>query len=145
MRARARARTHRRRRRTQRPRMRRRPAERSPPQCARGPGVAHTLDKLVTEAVFHAPMFALKADAELNACEPIHATLGGGGKCLHASARMRARARTHTSARTHARLGAYVAHARLGDTRVRRSAYGAGRVHVLYIHTDPFLCVGPWL
>jgi hypothetical protein len=29
-----------------------------------GPGAAHTLDKLDTDAVFHAPMFALNADAE---------------------------------------------------------------------------------
>ena len=35
-----------------------------------GPEAAHTLDKSVTEAVFHAPMFALKADAEKNACAP---------------------------------------------------------------------------
>jgi len=27
---------------------------------------------VVTEAVFHAPMLALKADAEENACEPSH-------------------------------------------------------------------------
>ncbi len=31
-----------------------------------GPEAAHTLDKSVTEAVFHAPMFALKADAWTN-------------------------------------------------------------------------------
>ena len=49
---------------TQRPRMRRRPTERSPPRCARGPEVAHTRYNVVTRAVFHAPMFALKADAE---------------------------------------------------------------------------------
>ncbi len=35
-----------------------------------GPEAAHTLDNVVTEAVFHAPMFALKADAESKACEP---------------------------------------------------------------------------
>ena len=29
-----------------------------------GPKAAHTWDNVVTEAVFHAPMFALKADAE---------------------------------------------------------------------------------
>jgi hypothetical protein len=29
-----------------------------------GPRAAHTLDKSVTEAVFHAPMSALKADAK---------------------------------------------------------------------------------
>ncbi len=46
-----------------------------------GPEAAHTLDKSVTRAVFHAPMFALKADADSNAC---NATLGGGVKCSHA-------------------------------------------------------------
>ncbi len=29
-----------------------------------GPEAAHTLENVVTRAVFHAPMFALKADAE---------------------------------------------------------------------------------
>jgi len=29
-----------------------------------GPEAAHTLYNVVTRAVFHAPMFALKADAE---------------------------------------------------------------------------------
>jgi hypothetical protein len=33
------------------------------------PEAAHTKDKSVTEAVFHAPMSALNADAESNACE----------------------------------------------------------------------------
>jgi hypothetical protein len=120
------ARRHRRRRRAQQPRMRRRPTERSPPRCACGPEAAHTEDNVVTEAVFHAPMFALKADAERNACEPINATLGGGVKCSHTSARMQSRQRTSTSACTHARLVAYMAHIRLGGTRVRRSAYTAG-------------------
>ena len=31
---------------------------------AAGPGAAHTEDNVVTDAVFHAPMFALNADAE---------------------------------------------------------------------------------
>jgi hypothetical protein len=37
---------------------------------AAGPEAAHTLDKSVTRAVFHAPMFALNAFASKNACEP---------------------------------------------------------------------------
>ncbi len=37
---------------------------------AAGPGAVHTEDKLDTDAVFHAPMSALKADAEWNACVP---------------------------------------------------------------------------
>ncbi len=36
---------------------------------------AHTVDSVVTDAVFHAPMSALKAYALLNACEPT--TRGG--------------------------------------------------------------------
>jgi hypothetical protein len=61
--------------------MRRRPTERTPPRCARGPEAAHTVFNDVTEAVFHAPMFALKAVADSNACEP---TLGGGERRSHA-------------------------------------------------------------
>ncbi len=34
------------------------------------PEAVHTPRNVVTEAVFHAPMFALKADAESKACEP---------------------------------------------------------------------------
>jgi hypothetical protein len=37
------------------------------------PKAAHTLDMSETRAVFHAPMFELKADATPNACEPNHA------------------------------------------------------------------------
>jgi len=37
---------------------------------AAGPRAAHTEDNVVTRAVFHAPMLALNADAELNACAP---------------------------------------------------------------------------
>jgi hypothetical protein len=36
---------------------------------------AHTEDSVVTDAVFQPPMFALKANAEANACEPT--TRGG--------------------------------------------------------------------
>ena len=37
---------------------------------AAGSGAAHTWFNVVTRAVFHAPMFALNADAEPNACAP---------------------------------------------------------------------------
>ncbi len=37
---------------------------------AAGPGAAHTWFNAVTDAVFHAPMSALNADAEENACAP---------------------------------------------------------------------------
>ncbi len=36
---------------------------------AAGPTAAHTLFNVVTDAVFHAPMFALNVDALENACE----------------------------------------------------------------------------
>ena len=41
-------------------------------RAARAGNAAHTWDNEVTAAVFHAPMFALNADAEENACEPSH-------------------------------------------------------------------------
>jgi hypothetical protein len=37
---------------------------------AAGPGAAHTPYNVVTDAVFHAPMFALNTDAWPNACAP---------------------------------------------------------------------------
>jgi hypothetical protein len=35
---------------------------------------------LVTDAVFHAPMAALKASARKNACEPTNAQVDGGAE-----------------------------------------------------------------
>ncbi len=71
---------------------------------------AHTWSMFDTEAVFHAPMFALNADAALNACEPRPPAVDAAdGRRSHVSARMRARpiAHAHTRApnrtRTHAR------------------------------------------
>jgi hypothetical protein len=83
------------------------------------PKAAHTKYNVVTEAVFHAPMFALKADAESNACAPSNATLGGGGKCSHASARMRARQRAHTHERAHARAHAWARTWRMSASATR--------------------------
>ncbi len=37
---------------------------------AAGPEAPHTPDNVMIDAVFHAPMFALNADAEENACAP---------------------------------------------------------------------------
>jgi hypothetical protein len=45
---------------------------RPPRWRAAGRTAAHTEEKEVTDAVFHAPMFALNADAIWNACEPSH-------------------------------------------------------------------------
>ncbi len=84
---------------------------------AAGPGAAYTEDNVVTAAVFHAPMFALNAFAELNACTPKpHAVdadvMGSDGLGLRVSGRARStsppmRAHTadpspsHTGARIH--------------------------------------------
>jgi hypothetical protein len=95
------ARAHRRRRRAQRPALHRRPAERVPRAVARQPGpkkAAHTFVNVVTAAVFHAPMFALNADAAWNAWEPGHprSTPSEG-------ARMCRRGCAGAESRTHAR------------------------------------------
>ena len=45
---------------------------RPPRWSAAGRKAAHTAPKEVTDAVFHAPMSALNADASANACEPSH-------------------------------------------------------------------------
>ncbi len=68
--ARTRAHTLRRRRRAQRPRNASTTERAQSAAVREGPKAAHTLDTDVTCAVFHAPMFALKADADWNACEP---------------------------------------------------------------------------
>jgi hypothetical protein len=112
-----------------------------------GPKAAHTASIVVTEAVFHAPMFALKADARKNACEPINATLGGGGRCSHALARMRARPRTHTSARAHACTLASARTRRMSASAIRacndrRTGQGVG-MECISIPIHP--CVSPWL
>ncbi len=48
-----------------------------------GPGAAHTEAKKVTRAVFHAPMFALNADAEVNACAPKPHAVHADGEGSH--------------------------------------------------------------
>ncbi len=42
---------------------------------------AHTRSMLFTDAVFHAPMAALKTVAVLNACEPTNAKVDSGAEC----------------------------------------------------------------
>jgi hypothetical protein len=46
------------------------PTERVRHVACRRPKAVRTRHRLDTDAVFHAPMFALNADAEANACEP---------------------------------------------------------------------------
>ena len=84
-----------------------------PPAVARRPGpkAAHTAPNVVTPAVFHAPMFALNADAEANACAPSHPRSTPTGRRSHVSARMRARPISHAHARAHGRNRGACAHA----------------------------------
>ncbi len=111
-----------------------------------GPEAAHTKDKSVTRAVFHAPMFALKADAFSNACEPrTRRSAAAGSARTRWRGCGRAHAHTRARARMHKRFGACVAHVRLSATRVRRSAYREGCLYRMYINTDPSVRVGPWL
>ncbi len=49
---------------------------------AAGPGAAHTAYNEVTDAVFHAPMLALNADAEVNACAPKPHSVDADGQGL---------------------------------------------------------------
>jgi hypothetical protein len=61
---------------------------------------AHTLVKPVNDAVFHAPMFTLNADANRNACEPNH-TGSAPTECAHTFRRGYMCARTHAHACTY--------------------------------------------
>jgi hypothetical protein len=92
------------------------PAERVPPAVARrrAEKAAHTEDNVVTAAVFHAPMFALNADAYWNACAPSHERSAPTGTRSHGSARMPNRTRTRARARTQ-HVRACVRRARIGD------------------------------
>ena len=72
---------------------------------------------MVIDAVFHAPMFALNADAELNACAPSHPRSTADGKalaCVGADACAPDRTRAHARARTQ-HAGACVRRAGIGD------------------------------
>ncbi len=63
---------------------------------------AHTWDNEVIDAVFHAPMFALNADACENACAPtphaVHSRREGARMCRRGC--VRTRSQTRTRART---------------------------------------------
>ncbi len=86
-------------------------------RAARAEETAHTPFKSVTRAVFHSPMFALNADAKLNACVPSHPRSTAGRRRLHVWARMRARPieHAHTRAKGRSSWGAWVRRARIGD------------------------------
>jgi hypothetical protein len=114
-----RARAHRRSRRAQPPAPHRRPDRARPAGGGTVPGrkAAHTQCNVVTAAVFHAPMFALNADAEANACKPNHTRSTPTERarmCRRGCAG--ARSHTRTRARTRAQhVGACVRRARIGD------------------------------
>ncbi len=74
---------------------RRRPTEGVRNRGAPKAAVAPTSDKFVTLAVFHAPMFALNAFPELNACAPSRTRSTPNGECSHCSTRIRALPNTH--------------------------------------------------
>ncbi len=100
---------------------------------------AHTSWNDVTRAVFHAPMFALKAVAEKNACDSTARGRRRREVLVH-SVRMRVhphtRARTHTHAWTHtsARMWCNV---RLGDVLTYEEECVKDRVQLykMYINT----------
>ena len=86
-------------------------------RAARAGKAAHTSAKLVIRAVFHAPMFALNAGADWNACAPNHprSTLSGKAlACVGADAWPPDRTRAHARARTQ-HAGACVWRAGIGD------------------------------
>ncbi len=122
-------RARRRRRRAQRPRR-----IDDPPSASRrggappGPKAAHTTTNVVTDAVFHAPMFALNAVAAMNACEPSHPqSTPPEGACTCRRGCVGAQSNTHT----HTRTGAARGRARMGAARARVCA---ARPHRRSVH-----------
>ena len=75
-----------------------------------GPKAAHTRSNVVTDAVFHAPMFALNADAEESACAPSPPRSTPTRRRSHVSARI-ACAPDRTRTRAHARTRGARVHA----------------------------------
>jgi hypothetical protein len=82
-----------------------------------GPEAAHTSANEVTRAVFHAPMFALNADAYWNACEPSHprsTPTEGARMCRRGYMRAQSHAHARARARTQ-QVDACVRRSRMGD------------------------------
>ncbi len=114
-RLRTRARAHRGSRHAQRPTPHRRPGRERPAavarrlrwRAARAEKAAHTSDKVVTRAVFHAPMFALNVLALVNACEPSHprSTPTERARMCRRGCKGPNRTRTHTHAHMDAARG----------------------------------------
>jgi hypothetical protein len=76
----------------------------------RRPEAAHTVYKVVTDAVFHSSMFALNADAEKNVCKPNHTP-----STPTESARKFSEAYTHTHPHTWTSACLHVWCMRIGD------------------------------
>jgi hypothetical protein len=97
----------------------------------------------MTRAVFHAPMFALNADAEWNACEPYHPRSTADGKRSHVSARMRGRPIAHAHARARTQhVGACVRRARIGDPFVLVARRACIWIHACIMYRDTYtVCV----
>ena len=97
---------------------------------------AHTAYMFDTDAVFHAPMFALNAAADWNACEPSHTRstpTDGARMCRRGCVGAQSNTHTRVRARTQ-HVGACVRQARIGDpfVRVARGIYRY--MHALGIH-----------
>ncbi len=91
----------------------------TPHRSAAGPEAVHTHCNVVTRTVFHAPMFALNADAASNACEPNHTrstptetarTFRRGYVCAQTHADACARAHTRSCVFARARISGAAAH-----------------------------------
>jgi hypothetical protein len=91
----------------------------------------------------------VKSRRRLERLRAENATLGGGGKCSHALARMRARPRTHTSARVCTRASASTWRTTASAIRAyddRRTGQGVCMYCIrIPIHRCVTLCVSPWL
>ena len=90
---------------------------RPPRWRAAGRKAAHTPNKSLTRAVFHAPMSALNALAVANACKPSR-TRSTPVERTHTFGRGYVCPQTHMHAQARARMcdvGACVGHARIGD------------------------------
>ncbi len=75
-------------------------------RAARAGEAAHTNSNEVTAAVFHAPMFALNAFADLNACAPSHPRSTPTERArMSRRGCVRAQSHTHTRAHTDAARG----------------------------------------
>ncbi len=95
----------------------------------RWPKAAHTWNNVVTDAVFHAPMFALNANVLANACEP-SLTRSTPTERARTFRRRYRRARTHTRSRTHGRTRGRVCGAGMHRRSVPPCRYTHGYTYI---------------